>query len=244
MQLGIALRNYESTHESSPPAWSTTPGRSEPPKGYHFGWIAQILPYVEQRNIYGTIEFLHGVYDDANSRRSTDRDHPRSSARPTVGGPGAINYAACHHDVEAPIAADNHGVLFLNSHVGYEDIPDGAAYTILLGEKHASGATWAGPRAPAPRSATPGPRSTRRSRHPVDGNARDPGRRRAEMESLIADGLVPLSSSAASPAGIGRGELRVRRRLGPVPQARDRRRASSATWATGPTARSSATTQY
>ncbi len=50
----------------------------------------------------------------------------------------------CHHDVEAPIDADNHGVLYLNSHVGYDDITDGPACTILLGEVR-SGATlsWA-----------------------------------------------------------------------------------------------------
>ena len=49
-------------------------------------------------------------------------------------GAAASNYAGCHHDVEAPIDADNHGVLYLNSHVGYDDITDGPAYTILLGE--------------------------------------------------------------------------------------------------------------
>ena len=45
-----------------------------------------------------------------------------------------LRYAGCHHDVEAPIAADNHGVLYLNSHVRFDDITDGLAHTILLGE--------------------------------------------------------------------------------------------------------------
>ncbi|HEY2892603.1 MAG TPA: DUF1559 domain-containing protein, partial [Pirellulales bacterium] len=48
---------------------------------------------------------------------------------------GTSNYAGCHHDVEAPIAADNRGTLFLNSHIRPEDITDGLGYTILLGEK-------------------------------------------------------------------------------------------------------------
>jgi hypothetical protein len=48
--------------------------------------------------------------------------------------PGS-NYAGCHHDVEAPIDADNHGTLFLNSHVSSDDIPDGAGHTIFVGEK-------------------------------------------------------------------------------------------------------------
>jgi prepilin-type processing-associated H-X9-DG protein len=50
------------------------------------------------------------------------------------GGTGAVNYAGCHHDLEAPIAVDNHGVLFLNSRVRHDDLVDGPAYTILLGE--------------------------------------------------------------------------------------------------------------
>ena len=48
---------------------------------------------------------------------------------------GGSNYAGCHHDVEAPIDVDNNGVFFLNSHLHYEDIRDGAAHTIFLGEK-------------------------------------------------------------------------------------------------------------
>ena len=55
------------------------------------------------------------------------------------------NYAGVHHDVEAPIAADNHGVFFLNSRISYDDISDGPAYTILVGEFRRQGPTlgWA-----------------------------------------------------------------------------------------------------
>ena len=45
------------------------------------------------------------------------------------------SYAGVHHDVEAPIAADNHGVLFLNSAVRYEDVTDGTSTTLFVGEK-------------------------------------------------------------------------------------------------------------
>ncbi|HID78765.1 MAG TPA: DUF1559 domain-containing protein [Planctomycetaceae bacterium] len=47
----------------------------------------------------------------------------------------AGNYAACHHDVEASIDVDNHGVMFLNSRVGLRDISDGTTHTIFVGEK-------------------------------------------------------------------------------------------------------------
>jgi len=45
------------------------------------------------------------------------------------------NYAGCHHDVEAPIDVDNHGVMYLNSHVSQKDVTDGTAHTIYVGEK-------------------------------------------------------------------------------------------------------------
>ena len=32
-------------------------------------------------------------------------------------------YAGCHHDVEAPIDANNNGLLFLNSHIRFSDGP-------------------------------------------------------------------------------------------------------------------------
>ena len=47
----------------------------------------------------------------------------------------ASNYAGCHHDVEAPIAENNRGVLFLNSHISARDVTDGVQHTIYLGEK-------------------------------------------------------------------------------------------------------------
>ena len=43
-------------------------------------------------------------------------------------------FAGCHHDVEAPIDRDNHGLLFLNSQVRFNDIYDGSTNTLLLGE--------------------------------------------------------------------------------------------------------------
>ena len=55
---------------------------------------------------------------------------------PTLRGTlvATLGTATAVYDVEAPIDADNQGVLYLNSHVGYDDITDGPAYTILLGE--------------------------------------------------------------------------------------------------------------
>jgi prepilin-type N-terminal cleavage/methylation domain-containing protein/prepilin-type processing-associated H-X9-DG protein len=142
MQLAISVQNYESSHESLPPGVINATGPIlDQPTGYHFGWITQILPYIEQKNVYNHLNFNLGLYVPQNiSTRAiliqaflcpSDSQSTRKSAA----GLAMTSYAGCHHDVEAPIAADNKGVLFLNSAVRIEDVTDGTSQTIFIGEK-------------------------------------------------------------------------------------------------------------
>jgi len=212
MQLGIALGNYASTHSVFPPGVVNEKGPIENlPHGYHHGWIVQILPFICQDNVYRRIDFRESVYAPSNDTAvgvtistllcpSENRRH------------GASNYAGCHHDVDAPIAADNHGVLYLNSRVRYDDIPDGPAHTILLGEIRGGGPTlgWAS-----------GTRSTlRNTGNPINapdllmppiGNSRSSSTERRgpvdyeAIDQLVADGLWPvqLSGGFSSNHGVG-----------------------------------------
>jgi prepilin-type processing-associated H-X9-DG protein len=45
------------------------------------------------------------------------------------------NFAGCQHDDEVPIDIDNHGVLYLNSSVRFDDVDDGTSFTLMVGEK-------------------------------------------------------------------------------------------------------------
>lgn len=193
LQLGIALGNYTSTHHVLPPGVVEPKGPIlNVSRGYHMGWVVQILPYIEQQNRYRNIDFRHGAYADENI--TALGYHIGIFYCPS--SPGGATYAGCHHDVEAPIDADNHGVLYLNSHIRYDDIADGPAYTILLGEATSGmGMGWAS-----------GTRETlRNTGSPI--NAPDPtvpsGRsrfgilppkeRREEFEVLVDDGVVPIA---------------------------------------------------
>ena len=68
MQVGVALNNYASAHEVLPPG-VVNPGGPivEAPKGYHFSWVAQILPHLEGENVYNHLNFEYGAYDPANA---------------------------------------------------------------------------------------------------------------------------------------------------------------------------------
>jgi prepilin-type N-terminal cleavage/methylation domain-containing protein/prepilin-type processing-associated H-X9-DG protein len=133
LQLGIAMANYASTHSVLPPGVVNDTGPIfNLPHGYHHGWAVQILPFIGQNNVYRHFNLQESVYAASNL---TARDvRIATFLCPSSGSPGPISYAGCHHDVEAPIAMDNHGVLYLNSHVRLDEFTDGAAQTILLGE--------------------------------------------------------------------------------------------------------------
>jgi prepilin-type processing-associated H-X9-DG protein len=140
MQFGIALHSYDSVHETLP---SGVVSESNPvldlPRGYGFGWMTQILPYFEMRNVYNHFNLQVGLYDTPNftTRTSLIPSFLCPSDLGSARDPNRIamnSYVGVHHDIEAPIAADNHGVLFLNSHVRYDDVTDGISLTLFVGE--------------------------------------------------------------------------------------------------------------
>jgi len=108
-----------------------------------------------------------------------------------------MHYAGCHHDVDAPIDADNRGVLYLNSRIGYDDITDGLACTILLGEVLGGGPNlgWAsgtratlrntGHRLNEPDSLFPAMRGNRF-------NSVESRPQPEEVQLLVDDGLLPV----------------------------------------------------
>jgi prepilin-type N-terminal cleavage/methylation domain-containing protein/prepilin-type processing-associated H-X9-DG protein len=150
-QLGVALHSYEFHYESLPAGVTNPDGpiRNEP-QGIHVSWIVKTLPYLEQTALFRHFDQAAGAYADSNSEVRSARI--RVLECPSDGMPftNSLNtvarssYVGCHHDTEAPIDKDNHGLLFLNSKVKYSEIYDGSSQTILVGEAltSADGLGW------------------------------------------------------------------------------------------------------
>jgi prepilin-type processing-associated H-X9-DG protein len=142
MQLGLAIHNYEFSNEALPPGVTDTKGpiRNEP-QGQHVSWIVNILPFMEEQNLAKRFKISAGAYAAENAQvRATN---VQVLMCPSYGGElknreGTIaytTYAGCYNDTEQPIDVDNHGLLFLNSHVRFDEMTDGSSNTLLLSEK-------------------------------------------------------------------------------------------------------------
>jgi len=145
MQIGLALCNYDSAHGCLP-SGSVDPNRpiQNTPSGYHFGWIAQILPQLEQPALYTALDFSVGVHDKKNAATVARKVNVLICPSGMQLQTGShCSYPACHHDLEAPIDIDNAGVMFLNSSFRRDDLFDGASNTIFVGETSEWGMNWA-----------------------------------------------------------------------------------------------------
>lgn len=139
MQVGMALNNYLMLHDVLPPGTQNDSGpiKSIENGGYHMGWSTQILPFLELDSIYSRIDFTNSVYDPANAtvRQQIVRNYICPSDPGNRGATASLsNYCGVYNDVETPIDANQNGVMFLNSSVGFDDIWDGTSHTALLVE--------------------------------------------------------------------------------------------------------------
>jgi prepilin-type N-terminal cleavage/methylation domain-containing protein/prepilin-type processing-associated H-X9-DG protein len=135
-QIILAVHDHEQAHEHFPAGTVETKGPiRNVPSGHHISWIARILPYMEENALFDMLDLSLSAYHNKNDRaRQTALDVLICPSNPSDYEPYS-SYAGCHHDTEAPIDADNRGVFFLNSRITRDDLKDGAAYTLFIGEK-------------------------------------------------------------------------------------------------------------
>jgi prepilin-type N-terminal cleavage/methylation domain-containing protein/prepilin-type processing-associated H-X9-DG protein len=135
-QLIVAVHDYEMAHEWYPSGTVEAQGPIRSlPSGHHISWIAHILPYIDEPALYNAIDLSLSAYHPTNDRaRQNTVEMLLCPSNPSGMWPYS-NYGGCHHDVESPIDEHNRGVFFLNSQLSRDDLKDGAAYTLFLGER-------------------------------------------------------------------------------------------------------------
>ncbi len=154
VQIGVALASYEATHRVLPPGViDARDPVDDGPSGYRFGWIARILPHLERRTIANNLNFAEGVHADSQiTARLVSIGFLLCPSDPQgrFGVAGAVitsnlprfarsSYAACHHDLDAPISASNQGVFPLNGRIASDEIDDGLGQTFFVGETRSGG---------------------------------------------------------------------------------------------------------
>jgi prepilin-type N-terminal cleavage/methylation domain-containing protein/prepilin-type processing-associated H-X9-DG protein len=139
MQLGLAVHHFDFNMEHLPSGVIDTTGpiRNEA-LGQHVSWIVQILPQIEEGNAYRKFDIAAGAYAATNQAvRQHNIPLLMCPSDPMVHRGEEIahaSYVGCNHSTEAPIDANNNGLLFLNSKIRFADILDGSSHTLLLGE--------------------------------------------------------------------------------------------------------------
>lgn len=106
------------------------------PDGYHHNWISAILPHLDRQGLFESINFKASVYDESNRLpREADLAPLRCPSVEDIAIANTTNYAGSASSEAIPIQVNNDGLLFLNRWIDPSNVPDGLAYTLIIGEK-------------------------------------------------------------------------------------------------------------
>ena len=177
-QIGLALHNYDGVHGRYPAGYISTPGvgfrdAQTGDWGPGWSWLAILLPYVEQGNLYNSLRWDLPCWDPANSTQvkvpvSIFLCPSATGNTPTVGitdinmnvwqnaifaranyvhnvGWNDVWTAPATVNYDDPVTGCN-GVMYRNSRIRVADVTDGLSNTVFAGERtpYLADAVWAG----------------------------------------------------------------------------------------------------
>ena len=162
-QVGLSLQNYHDSNQRFPPGYISTFDNAGNDLGPGWGWAARLLPFLEQKPLFGTIRLDQPIEAATNATARTTsikvylcpsdsvRERWTASTHDSIGNvTGAVcdvasaNYIG-NFGVSEP-GIDGEGIFFRNSQVALRDITDGTSSTLAVGERSQRWceATWIG----------------------------------------------------------------------------------------------------
>lgn len=163
-QLGLACQTYHDAARAFPPGYTAagaySDGATDTSPGW--GWAYYLLPYLEQDNLYKTLNSSLPIENSANAAGISKivpvfvcpSDLTPTTAFAVVNGGGTTlamaapsSYAACVGGDESETTdATGLGVFYRNSKTRIADITDGTSSTLLIGDRAWANAQgiWAG----------------------------------------------------------------------------------------------------
>ena len=136
--IGQGLNRYHDKEGVFPPGGIFKPGKEKRQQGYH-GWMTFLLPYVGEDRLYQQVQ-LDLPYDDPTNLPAFEEDVEVFFASGTDRskehrGLGVSHFAGVGGDVEKDGGGTAQAGLFgINSHVRRQDVSDGLANTLAVGE--------------------------------------------------------------------------------------------------------------
>jgi prepilin-type N-terminal cleavage/methylation domain-containing protein/prepilin-type processing-associated H-X9-DG protein len=161
-QIGLALHDYHTVEKSFPVGYYDPTPWPQPDNGPGWGWAAFLLPFLEQHDLHGQIDFSRDVGDPANASVGSvflkvfhcpSDDAPMNFVINDSGSNSwtlaQSNYVACNgNDGVDDFTTPPHTGAFVRATQGFRiaTITDGLSNTFFVGERTGmlSYSTWVG----------------------------------------------------------------------------------------------------